>query len=200
MLYANTYNGYCDGAIQERRGEFMYMKFITTERVTLALRKCAGLKWSLISRSSARVSFFVTKAMLDEYSLIGYRRMTGALDVRSMPRRLIAHTIAPWTSYNVAKVGGELKGIDPRQQFKIPTWPRSQRIIAAKASARSASSAGQVLCGEHLPRESCFRKQAKAERNEGMGPGGKCPGASMAVLKLNSVAAARRFTARGGER
>jgi GTP-binding protein LepA len=131
----NTYNGALMELCQERRGEFIDMKYITTDRVTLHYEMpLAEVVTDFFDQMKSRTKGYASM----EYSLIGYRKNELVrLDVlinaeKADPLTTIVHRDK---AYNVGKgLVEKLKELIPRQQFKIPIQASiGSRIIASES-------------------------------------------------------------------
>ncbi|HGY5536922.1 MAG TPA: translation elongation factor 4, partial [Prochlorococcus sp.] len=135
-IYApNEYNGTLMGLCQERRGDFIDMKYITTERVTLIYElPLAEVVTDFFDQMKSRTKGYASM----EYHLIGYRRNDLVrLDVlinaeKADPLTTIVHRDK---SYSVGRgLVEKLKELIPRQQFKIPLQASiGSRIIASES-------------------------------------------------------------------
>ena len=121
-IYApNDYNGTLMGLCQDRRGDFIDMKYITTDRVTLIYEiPLAEVVTDFFDQMKSRTKGYASM----EYHLIGYRENDLVrLDVlinseRADPLTTIVHKD---NAYGVGKgLVEKLKELIPKQQFKIP--------------------------------------------------------------------------------
>ncbi|HGY5549279.1 MAG TPA: translation elongation factor 4, partial [Prochlorococcus sp.] len=134
-IYApNEYNGTLMGLCQERRGDYIDMKYITTERVTLIYElPLAEVVTDFFDQMKSRTKGYASM----EYHLIGYRRNDLVrLDVlinaeKADPLTTIVHRDK---AYGVGRgLVEKLKELIPRQQFKIPLQASiGSRIIASE--------------------------------------------------------------------
>ena len=136
-IYApNDYNGALMGLCQERRGDYIDMKYITTDRVTLIYElPLAEVVTDFFDQMKTRTQGYASM----EYSLIGYRKnQLVRLDVLINGERADALTtiVHQDKAYNVGKALVEkLKELIHRQQFKIPIQASiGSRIIASTLS------------------------------------------------------------------
>ena len=185
----NTYNGTLMELCQERRGEFIDMKFITTERVTLLYEMpLAEVVTDFFDQMKSRTKGYASM----EYSLIGYRKNDLVrLDVlinaeRADPLTTIVHRDK---AYNVGKgLVEKLKELIPRQQFKIPIQASiGSRVIASESiSAMRKDVLAKCYGGDISRKKKLLQKQAKGKkRMKAMGKVEVPQEAFMAVLKLN---------------
>jgi GTP-binding protein LepA len=134
-IYApNEYNGTLMGLCQDRRGDFIDMKYITTDRVTLIYEiPLAEVVTDFFDQMKSRTKGYASM----EYHLIGYRENDLVrLDVlinseRADPLTTIVHKD---NAYGVGKgLVEKLKELIPKQQFKIPLQASiGSRIIASE--------------------------------------------------------------------
>ena len=189
-IYApNEYNGTLMGLCQERRGEYIDMKYITTERVTLIYElPLAEVVTDFFDQMKSRTKGYASM----EYHLIGYRRNDLVrLDVlinaeKADPLTTIAHRDK---AYNIGKgLVEKLKELIPRQQFKIPLQASiGSRIIASESiSAMRKDVLAKCYGGDISRKKKLLKKQAKGKkRMKAMGKVDVPQEAFMAVLKLN---------------
>jgi GTP-binding protein LepA len=189
-IYApNEYNGALMGLCQERRGEYIDMKYITTDRVTLIYElPLAEVVTDFFDQMKTRTQGYASM----EYSLIGYRRnQLVRLDVLINGDRADALTtiVHQDKAYNVGKALVEkLKELIPRQQFKIPIQASiGSRIIASTSiSAIRKDVLAKCYGGDISRKKKLLKKQAKGKkRMKAMGKVDVPQEAFMAVLKLN---------------
>jgi GTP-binding protein LepA len=185
----NTYNGALMELCQERRGEFIDMKYITTDRVTLHYElPLAEVVTDFFDQMKSRTKGYASM----EYQLIGYRKNELArLDVlinneRADPLTSIVHRDK---AYNVGKgLVEKLKELIPRQQFKIPIQAAiGSRVIASESiSAMRKDVLAKCYGGDISRKKKLLQKQAKGKkRMKAMGKVEVPQEAFMAVLKLN---------------
>jgi len=185
----NTYNGALMELCQERRGEFIDMKYITTDRVTLHYEMpLAEVVTDFFDQMKSRTKGYASM----EYSLIGYRRNELVrLDVlinaeKADPLTTIVHRDK---AYNVGKgLVEKLKELIPRQQFKIPIQASiGSRVIASESiSAIRKDVLAKCYGGDISRKKKLLQKQAKGKkRMKAMGKVEVPQEAFMAVLKLN---------------
>ncbi len=189
-IYApNEYNGTLMGLCQERRGEFIDMKYITTDRVTLIYEiPLAEVVTDFFDQMKSRTKGYASM----EYHLIGYRRNDLVrLDVlinseKADPLTTIVHREK---AYGVGKsLVEKLKELIPRQQFKIPLQASiGSRIIASESiSAMRKDVLAKCYGGDISRKKKLLQKQAKGKkRMKAMGKVEVPQEAFMAVLKLN---------------
>ncbi len=189
-IYApNEYNGTLMGLCQERRGDFVDMKYITTDRVTLIYEiPLAEVVTDFFDQMKSRTKGYASM----EYHLIGYRRNDLVrLDVlinseRADPLTTIVHREK---SYAVGRgLVEKLKELIPRQQFKIPLQASiGSRIIASESiSAMRKDVLAKCYGGDISRKKKLLKKQAKGKkRMKAMGKVEVPQEAFMAVLKLN---------------
>ena len=189
-IYApNAYNGALMGLCQERRGEYVDMKYITTERVTLIYElPLAEVVTDFFDQMKSRTQGYASM----EYHLIGYRRNELVrLDVlingeKADPLTTIVHRDK---AYAVGKgLVEKLKELIPRQQFKIPLQASiGSRIIASESiSAMRKDVLAKCYGGDISRKKKLLKKQAKGKkRMKAMGKVDVPQEAFMAVLKLN---------------
>jgi GTP-binding protein LepA len=185
----NIYNGALMELCQERRGEFIDMKYITTDRVTLHYEMpLAEVVTDFFDQMKSRTKGYASM----EYSLIGYRKNELVrLDVlingeKADPLTTIVHRDK---AYNVGKgLVEKLKELIPRQQFKIPIQASiGSRIIASESiSAMRKDVLAKCYGGDISRKKKLLQKQAKGKkRMKAMGKVDVPQEAFMAVLKLN---------------
>jgi GTP-binding protein LepA len=185
----NTYNGTLMELCQERRGEFIDMKYITTDRVTLHYEMpLAEVVTDFFDQMKSRTKGYASM----EYSLIGYRKNELVrLDVlingeKADPLTTIVHRDK---AYNVGKgLVEKLKELIPRQQFKIPIQASiGSRVIASESiSAMRKDVLAKCYGGDISRKKKLLQKQAKGKkRMKAMGKVEVPQEAFMAVLKLN---------------
>jgi len=185
----NTYNGALMELCQERRGEFIDMKYITTDRVTLHYEMpLAEVVTDFFDQMKSRTKGYASM----EYQLIGYRRNELVrLDVlinaeKADPLTTIVHRDK---AYNVGKgLVEKLKELIPRQQFKIPIQASiGSRVIASESiSAIRKDVLAKCYGGDISRKKKLLQKQAKGKkRMKAMGKVDVPQEAFMAVLKLN---------------
>ena len=185
----NTYNGALMELCQERRGEYIDMKYITTDRVTLHYEMpLAEVVTDFFDQMKSRTKGYASM----EYSLIGYRKNELVrLDVlinaeKADPLTTIVHRDK---AYNVGKgLVEKLKELIPRQQFKIPIQASiGSRIIASESiSAIRKDVLAKCYGGDISRKKKLLQKQAKGKkRMKAMGKVDVPQEAFMAVLKLN---------------
>ncbi len=189
-IYApNDYNGTLMGLCQERRGDFIDMKYITTDRVTLIYEiPLAEVVTDFFDQMKSRTKGYASM----EYQLIGYRRNDLVrLDVlinseRADPLTTIVHRDK---AYGVGKgLVEKLKELIPRQQFKIPLQASiGSRVIASESiSAMRKDVLAKCYGGDISRKKKLLQKQAKGKkRMKAMGKVDVPQEAFMAVLKLN---------------
>ncbi len=190
-IYApNEYNGTLMGLCQERRGEFVDMKYITVERVTIIYEiPLAEVVTDFFDQMKSRTKGYASM----EYHIIGYRRNDLVrLDVlinseRADPLSTIVHREK---AYQVGKALVEkLKELIPRQQFKIPIQASiGSRIIASESiSAMRKDVLAKCYGGDISRKKKLLKKQAKGKkRMKSMGKVDVPQEAFMAVLRLNN--------------
>ena len=185
----NDYNGALMGLCQERRGEYIDMKYITKDRVTLIYElPLAEVVTDFFDQMKTRTQGYASM----EYHLIGYRKnQLVRLDVlingdRADPLTTIVHQDK---AYNVGKaLVDKLKELIPRQQFKIPLQASiGSRIIAStRISAIRKDVLAKCYGGDISRKKKLLKKQAKGKkRMKAMGKVDVPQEAFMAVLKLN---------------
>ena len=189
-IYApNSYNGALMELCQERRGAFIDMKYITTDRVALHYEMpLAEVVTDFFDQMKSRTKCYASM----EYSLIGYREnFLVRLDVlingeKADPLTTIIHRDK---AYNVGKALVEkLKELIPRQQFKIPLQASiGSRIVASESiSAIRKDVLAKCYGGDISRKKKLLQKQAKGKkRMKAMGKVDVPQEAFMAVLKLN---------------
>ena len=190
-IYApNDYNGTLMGLCQDRRGDFIDMKYITTDRVTLIYEiPLAEVVTDFFDQMKSRTKGYASM----EYHLIGYRENDLVrLDVlinseRADPLTTIVHKD---NAYGVGKgLVEKLKELIPKQQFKIPLQASiGSRIIASEGiSALRKDVLSKCYGGDISRKKKLLKKQAKGKkRMKSMGKVDVPQEAFMAVLKLNS--------------
>ena len=185
----NTYTGALMELCQERRGEYIDMKYITTDRVTLHYEMpLAEVVTDFFDQLKSRTKGYASM----EYHLIGYRRNELVrLDVlinaeRADPLTTIVHRDK---AYNVGKgLVEKLKELIPRQQFKIPIQAAiGSRVIASESiSAMRKDVLAKCYGGDISRKKKLLQKQAKGKkRMKAMGKVDVPQEAFMAVLRLN---------------
>ncbi len=189
-IYApNDYNGTLMGLCQERRGDFLDMKYITTDRVTLIYEIPLGeVVTDFFDQMKSRTKGYASM----EYHLIGYRpNDLVRLDVlinseKADPLTTIVHRDK---AYGVGKgLVEKLKELIPRQQFKIPLQASiGSRIIASESiSAMRKDVLAKCYGGDISRKKKLLQKQAKGKkRMKAMGKVDVPQEAFMAVLKLD---------------
>jgi GTP-binding protein LepA len=189
-IYApNSFNGTLMELCQERRGIFIDMKYITTDRVTLQYElPLAEVVTDFFDQMKSRTKGYASM----EYSLIGYRQnVLVRLDVlingdKADPLTTIVHRDK---AYGVGKgLVEKLKELIPRQQFKIPLQASiGSRIIASESiSAMRKDVLAKCYGGDISRKKKLLKKQAKGKkRMKAMGKVDVPQEAFMAVLKLN---------------
>ena len=189
-IYApNEYNGTLMGLCQERRGDFIDMKYITTDRVTLIYElPLAEVVTDFFDQMKSRTKGYASM----EYHLIGYKRNDLVrLDVlinseKADPLTTIVHREK---AYSVGRgLVEKLKELIPRQQFKIPLQASiGSRIIASESiSAMRKDVLAKCYGGDISRKKKLLKKQAKGKkRMKAMGKVDVPQEAFMAVLKLN---------------
>jgi len=190
-IYApNDYNGTLMGLCQDRRGDFIDMKYITTDRVTLIYEiPLAEVVTDFFDQMKSRTKGYASM----EYHLIGYRENDLVrLDVlinseRADPLTTIVHKD---NAYGVGKgLVEKLKELIPKQQFKIPLQASiGSRIIASEGiSALRKDVMSKCYGGDISRKKKLLKKQAKGKkRMKSMGKVDVPQEAFMAVLKLNN--------------
>ena len=190
-IYApNDYNGTLMGLCQDRRGDFIDMKYITTDRVTLIYEiPLAEVVTDFFDQMKSRTKGYASM----EYHLIGYRQNDLVrLDVlinseRADPLTTIVHKD---NAYGVGKgLVEKLKELIPKQQFKIPLQASiGSRIIASEGiSALRKDVLSKCYGGDISRKKKLLKKQAKGKkRMKSMGKVDVPQEAFMAVLKLNN--------------
>jgi len=189
-IYApNDYNGTLMGLCQDRRGDFVDMKYITTDRVTLIYEiPLAEVVTDFFDQMKSRTKGYASM----EYHLIGYRKNDLVrLDVlinseRADPLTTIVHKD---NAYGIGKgLVEKLKELIPKQQFKIPLQASiGSRIIASEGiSALRKDVLSKCYGGDISRKKKLLKKQAKGKkRMKSMGKVDVPQEAFMAVLKLN---------------
>ncbi len=189
-IYApNDYNGTLMGLCQDRRGDFVDMKYITTDRVTLIYEiPLAEVVTDFFDHMKSRTKGYASM----EYHLIGYRKNDLVrLDVlinseKADPLTTIVHRDK---AYGVGRgLVEKLKELIPRQQFKIPLQASiGSRIIASESiSALRKDVLAKCYGGDISRKKKLLKKQAKGKkRMKSMGKVDVPQEAFMAVLKLN---------------
>ncbi len=190
-IYApNDYNGTLMGLCQDRRGDFVDMKYITTDRVTLVYEiPLAEVVTDFFDQMKSRTKGYASM----EYHLIDYRANDLVrLDVlinseRADPLTTIVHKD---NAYGVGKgLVEKLKELIPKQQFKIPLQASiGSRIIASEGiSALRKDVLSKCYGGDISRKKKLLKKQAKGKkRMKSMGKVDVPQEAFMAVLKLNN--------------
>ena len=190
-IYApNDYNGTLMGLCQERRGDFIDMKYITTDRVTLIYEiPLAEVVTDFFDQMKSRTKGYASM----EYHLIGYRpNNLVRLDVlinseRADPLTTIVHKD---NAYGIGKgLVEKLKELIPKQQFKIPLQASiGSRVIASEGiSALRKDVLSKCYGGDISRKKKLLKKQAKGKkRMKSMGKVDVPQEAFMAVLKLNN--------------
>ena len=185
----NEYNGTLMGLCQDRRGDFVDMKYITTDRVTLIYEMpLAEVVTDFFDQMKSRTKGYASM----EYQLIGYRpNDLVRLDVlinseKADPLTTIVHKDQ---AYGVGRgLVEKLKELIPRQQFKIPLQASiGSRIIASQSlSALRKDVLAKCYGGDISRKKKLLQKQAKGKkRMKSMGKVDVPQEAFMAVLKLN---------------
>jgi len=189
-IYApNEFNGTLMGLCQERRGVFIDMKYITTDRVTLIYEiPLAEVVTDFFDQMKSRTQGYASM----EYHLIGYRKNDLVrLDVlinseRADPLTSIVHKDK---AYGIGRsLVEKLKELIPKQQFKIPIQASiGSRIIASESiSALRKDVLSKCYGGDISRKKKLLKKQAKGKkRMKAMGKVEVPQEAFMAVLKLN---------------
>ena len=189
-IYApNEFNGTLMGLCQERRGLFIDMKYITTDRVTLIYEiPLAEVVTDFFDQMKSRTQGYASM----EYHLIGYRKNDLVrLDVlinseRADPLTSIVHKDK---AYGIGRgLVEKLKELIPKQQFKIPIQASiGSRIIASESiSALRKDVLSKCYGGDISRKKKLLKKQAKGKkRMKAMGKVEVPQEAFMAVLKLN---------------
>ena len=189
MYAPNSYNGTLMELCQERRGEYVDMKYITTDRVTLTYEMpLAEVVTDFFDQMKSRTKGYASM----EYSLIGYREnFLVRLDVlinseKADPLTTIVHRDK---AYNVGKgLVEKLKELIPRQQFKIPLQASiGSRVVASESiSAMRKDVLAKCYGGDISRKKKLLQKQAKGKkRMKAMGKVDVPQEAFLAVLKLN---------------
>ncbi|WP_320664046.1 translation elongation factor 4 [Prochlorococcus sp. MIT 1223] len=185
----NDFNGTLMSLCQDRRGDFIDMKYITTDRVTLIYEvPLAEVVTDFFDQMKSRTKGYASM----EYHVIGYRKNDLVrLDVlinaeRADPLTTIVHRDK---AYGVGKgLVSKLKELIPRQQFKIPLQASiGSRIIASESlSALRKDVLAKCYGGDISRKKKLLQKQAKGKkRMKSMGKVDVPQEAFMAVLKLN---------------
>ena len=185
----NEFNGTLMNLCQDRRGDFIDMKYITTDRVTLIYElPLAEVVTDFFDQMKSRTRGYASM----EYHLIGYRKNDLVrLDVlinyeKADPLTTIVHRDK---AYGVGKALVEkLKELIPKQQFKIPLQASiGSRIIASESiSALRKDVLAKCYGGDISRKKKLLKKQAKGKkRMKSMGKVDVPQEAFMAVLKLN---------------
>ena len=172
-IYApNDYNGALMGLCQERRGDYIDMKYITTDRVTLIYElPLAEVVTDFFDQMKTRTQGYASM----EYSLIGYRKnQLVRLDVLINGERADALTtiVHQDKAYNVGKALVEkLKELIPRQQFKIPIQASiGSRIIASTSISAIRKDVLAKLRRRYLKEEETSEEAGQGqEADEGDG-------------------------------
>ena len=185
----NEFNGTLMGLCQERRGIFIDMKYITTDRVTLIYEiPLAEVVTDFFDQMKSRTQGYASM----EYHLIGYRKNDLVrLDVlinseRADPLTSIVHKDK---AYGIGRgLVEKLKELIPKQQFKIPIQASiGSRVIASESiSALRKDVLSKCYGGDISRKKKLLKKQAKGKkRMKAMGKVDVPQEAFMAVLKLN---------------
>ena len=189
-IYApNEFNGTLMGLCQERRGVFVDMKYITTDRVTLIYEiPLAEVVTDFFDQMKSRTQGYASM----EYHLIGYRKNDLVrLDVlinseKADPLTSIVHKDK---AYGIGRgLVEKLKDLIPKQQFKIPIQASiGSRVIASESiSALRKDVLSKCYGGDISRKKKLLKKQAKGKkRMKAMGKVDVPQEAFMAVLKLN---------------
>ena len=189
-IYApNEFNGTLMGLCQERRGLFIDMKYITTDRVTLVYEiPLAEVVTDFFDQMKSRTQGYASM----EYHLIGYRKNDLVrLDVlinseKADPLTSIVHKDK---AYGIGRgLVEKLKDLIPKQQFKIPIQASiGSRVIASESiSALRKDVLSKCYGGDISRKKKLLKKQAKGKkRMKAMGKVDVPQEAFMAVLKLN---------------
>ena len=189
-IYApNEFNGTLMGLCQERRGLFVDMKYITTDRVTLIYEiPLAEVVTDFFDQMKSRTQGYASM----EYHLIGYRKNDLVrLDVlinseKADPLTSIVHKDK---AYGIGRgLVEKLKDLIPKQQFKIPIQASiGSRVIASESiSALRKDVLSKCYGGDISRKKKLLKKQAKGKkRMKAMGKVDVPQEAFMAVLKLN---------------
>ena len=189
-IYApNEFNGTLMGLCQERRGIFVDMKYITTDRVTLIYEiPLAEVVTDFFDQMKSRTQGYASM----EYHLIGYRKNDLVrLDVlinseKADPLTSIVHKDK---AYGIGRgLVEKLKDLIPKQQFKIPIQASiGSRVIASESiSALRKDVLSKCYGGDISRKKKLLKKQAKGKkRMKAMGKVDVPQEAFMAVLKLN---------------
>ena len=189
-IYApNEFNGTLMGLCQERRGIFVDMKYITTDRVTLIYEiPLAEVVTDFFDQMKSRTQGYASM----EYHLIGYRKNDLVrLDVlinseKADPLTSIVHKDK---AYGIGRgLVEKLKDLIPKQQFKIPIQASiGSRVIASGSiSALRKDVLSKCYGGDISRKKKLLKKQAKGKkRMKAMGKVDVPQEAFMAVLKLN---------------
>ncbi|HRD41406.1 MAG TPA: translation elongation factor 4, partial [Prochlorococcaceae cyanobacterium AMR_MDS_5431] len=184
----NVYNGTLMELCQNRRGEFIDMKYITTDRLTLHYEvPLAEVVTDFFDEMKSRTKGYASM----EYNLIGYRpNELVCLDIlingeKADPLTTIVHRDK---AYNIAKnLVEKLKELIPRQQFKIPIQASiGSRVIASEnISAIRKDVLAKCYGGDISRKKKLLQKQAKGKkRMKAMGKVNVPQEAFMAILKL----------------
>jgi len=185
----NEFNGTLMGLCQERRGVFIDMKYITTDRVTLIYEiPLAEVVTDFFDQMKSRTQGYASM----EYHLIGYRKNDLVrLDVlinsdKADPLTSIVHKDK---AYTIGRgLVEKLKELIPKQQFKIPIQASiGSRIISSESiSALRKDVLSKCYGGDISRKKKLLKKQAKGKkRMKAMGKVDVPQEAFMAVLKLN---------------
>ena len=189
-IYApNSYNGTLMELCQERRGNYVDMKYITQERVSLIYElPLAEVVSDFFDQLKSRTKGYASM----EYEFIGYRlNPLVRLDIlingdAADPLTTIVHRDK---AYGIGKaLVDKLRELVPRQQFKIPIQAAiGSRIIAATSiSAIRKDVLAKCYGGDISRKKKLLKKQAKGKkRMKSMGKVDVPQEAFMAVLKLN---------------
>ncbi len=189
-IYApNEFNGTLMGLCQERRGVFIDMKYITTDRVTLIYEiPLAEVVTDFFDQMKSRTQGYASM----EYQLIGYRKN----DLVKLDVLINSEKADPLTSivhkdkaYGIGRgLVEKLKDLIPKQQFKIPIQASiGSRVIASESiSALRKDVLSKCYGGDISRKKKLLKKQAKGKkRMKAMGKVDVPQEAFMAVLKLN---------------
>tara|TARA_Y100001970_G_C14250561_1_gene871515 strand:- start:3322 stop:5133 length:1812 start_codon:yes stop_codon:yes gene_type:complete len=185
----NEFNGTLMGLCQDRRGDFVDMKYITPTRVTLIYElPLAEVVTDFFDQMKSRTKGYASM----EYHLIGYKKNDLVrLDVlinseKADPLTCIVHREK---AYSIGKsLVEKLKELIPRQQFRIPIQASiGSRIIASESlSALRKDVLSKCYGGDISRKKKLLQKQAKGKkRMKSMGKVDVPQEAFMAVLKLN---------------
>ena len=180
------------GLCQERRGEYIDMKYITTDRVTLIYElPLAEVVTDFFDQMKTRTQGYASM----EYQLIGYRKnQLVRLNVLINGERADALTtiVHQDKAYNVGKALVEkLKELIPRQQFKIPIQASiGSRIIASTSISAMRKDVLAKCYGGDISRKKETAQEAGQgqETHEGHGQGGCAPGSLYGGVEVESDA------------